>query len=172
MTDWHEIIAIHEAMLWRTVYRVLNHRDDALDCCQEALLDAYKYALNNEVDDWGALLTSMATRRAIDRLRQRIRARRLMVSLNDAHEPATDADCPVQRAEASELMNHLRILVIDLPDKQAEVFWLSCIEGFTHQQIGRELTISPNESRVLLHRARLQLASMLDSSHFDARRTP
>ena len=67
MTDWHEIISAHEAMLWRTVYRVLNDRDDALDCCQEALLDAYKYSINREVDDWGALLTTLATRRAIDR---------------------------------------------------------------------------------------------------------
>ena len=67
MTDWPNIISVHEAMLWRTVYRVLNHRDDALDCCQEALLDAYKYAMNHEVEDWGALLTSLATRRAIDR---------------------------------------------------------------------------------------------------------
>lgn len=171
MTDWHEIISIHEAMLWRTVYRVLNHRDDALDCCQEALLDAYKYALNHEVDDWGALLTSLATRRAIDRLRKRVRARQILVSLNDAPEPATDADCPVQRAQASELMDRLRNVLAELPDKQAEVFWLGCVEGLSHEQIGLQLTISPNESRVLLHRARLQLASTLDSRHFDARRT-
>ena len=40
MIDWPQIVAAHEAVLWRAAYRVLAHRDDALDCCQEALLDA------------------------------------------------------------------------------------------------------------------------------------
>ena len=105
-------------------------------------------------------------------MRQRIRSRQTIVSLNGAVEPTTDADCPVQRAEALELMDHLRSAVVDLPDKQAEVFWLSCVEGLSHQKIAQQLTISLNESRVLLHRARLQLASALDSHHSGARRTP
>jgi RNA polymerase sigma-70 factor (ECF subfamily) len=171
MIDWPQIVSAHSATLWRAVYRVLNHRDDALDCCQDALLDAYRYAQNHDVDDWGALLTSLGTCRAIDRLRQRIRSRQVVISLKDTAEPATDADCPVQRAEASELVDRLRSVVAELPDKQSHVFWLSCVEGLSHEQIGRQLTISPNESRVLLHRARLRLASMLDSHHCDARRT-
>lgn len=169
MTDWPTIITAHEAMLWQTVYRIVNNRDDALDCCQEALLDAYKYSLTHKVDRWEAFLKSLATRRAVDRLRQRVRARRIAISLNGIAEPAANRDCPAERAEASELMDRLRNALVDLPDKQAEVFWLSCVERSSHDEIGRQLAISANESRVLLHRARLKLASILDILHSDAR---
>jgi RNA polymerase sigma factor (sigma-70 family) len=171
MTDWPTIISAHGAMLWRTAYRILNHRDDALDCCQDALLDAYEYSLTHKVDQWAALLTSMATRRAIDRLRKRIRARRIEGSIDDVAEPAANTGYAAQWAQASELVDRLRNALIDLPGKQAEVFWLHCIERSSHDDISRELAISPNESRVLLHRARSQLASILDTRHSDARRS-
>jgi RNA polymerase sigma-70 factor (ECF subfamily) len=171
MSDWPTIISAHESTLWRTAFRILNHRDDALDCCQEALLDAYEYSLTHKVDRWGAILTSMVTRRAIDRLRKRIRARWTALPLDDVVEPAVEADCPGPLAEASELMDRLRHGLVDLPEKQAEVFWLNCIEGWSHEDIGRQLQISPNESRVLLHRARSHLASILDAPHFGAKRS-
>lgn len=171
MTDWPTIISAHEAMLWRTTYRILNHHDDALECCQEALLEAYEYSLTHQVVRWEAFLTSLATRRAIDRLRQRIRARRTSAPLNDVTEPNADINCPVQRAEATELMDRLRNALIDLPAKQSEIFWLSCVERSSHEDIGRQLAISPNESRVLLHRARSQLASILATDHSEVRRS-
>ena len=168
MTDWLTIISAHEAKLWRTAYRILNHRDDALDCCQQAIVDAYEYSLTHGVDQWGAFLTSLTTRRAIDRLRQRNRTRQV-VSLSDAGEPASDSECPAQQAEASELVDRVRAALVDLPQKQAEVFWLSCVEHASHDDIGQCLGISANESRVLLHRARSRLDSILNHQRSGAR---
>jgi RNA polymerase sigma factor (sigma-70 family) len=168
MTDWNAIISRHQPKLWCTAYRLLNHYDDALDCCQDALLDAYQYAQKHNVDEWGAVLTSLTTRRAIDRLRQRVRTRRHVVSLNGVAEPHANGDCPVQSAEASEAMERVRGLLTELSEKQAAVFWLSCIEGMSHEQIGHQLAISVNESRVLLHRARAFIESGLQSRHSSA----
>ena len=169
-TDWCTIISAHEVLLWRTAYRILNHREDALDCCQQAVLDAYEYSLTHQVDQWGGLLTSLTVRRAIDRLRHRVRSRRMTASLEEVTEPLADGDGPVELAEASELIGRLRNALAALPDKQAEVFWLSCVEQSSHAEIGRLMAISPNESRVLLHRARAQLASMLDTGRLNAGR--
>lgn len=162
MTDWPTILATNEAALWRAAYRVLNHRDDALECCQAALLDAYKYSLTHQVDDWAALLVSLATRRSIDRLRRRASRNRVLVPLDDVPEPATLMECPSQRTEASELMDRLREALVELPKKQAEVFWLNCVEQLSHEDISRQLMMTANESRVLLHRARSQLAKIFN----------
>ncbi len=172
MTDWQAIVDEHGANLWRTVFRLLNHHHDALDCCQEVLLDAYRYALKRSVADWGALLTCFGTRRAIDRIRQRTRDGRATVPLDNVPEPSSGYDDPVRQAEASEVMQRLRELLTELPDKQAEAFWLACIEGLSHDEIGRELSISQNESRVLVHRARSRLEEMLDTTQTAGRRKP
>jgi len=159
--DWRAILAEHGSRVWQTVYRLLNHHEDALDCYQDTLLAALHLAERQDIQDWGAVLTSLAARRAIDRLRQRIRQRGRTMALENVPEPTTEAECPVERAAAAELMDHIRQWVAELPDKQAEVFWLCGIEGLSHRQVGLQMEISESESRVLLHRARSCLSARL-----------
>src|SRR5713226_2297346 len=68
MTDWPLILAEHGPTVWRTVYRLLDHHADALDCYQETFLAAWRFAERAPVADWPSFLTSLATRRAMDRL--------------------------------------------------------------------------------------------------------
>jgi RNA polymerase sigma factor (sigma-70 family) len=161
---WREILAEHGSRVWQTVYRVLNHHEDALDCYQDVLVSAQQYAERHEIQDWGTFLTSLAAKRAIDRLRQRIRQRTHQVALDSIPEPATETDCPVERAAAAELMERARRWMAMLSEKQAEVFWLCCIEGLSHQQVGLQMQITELESRVLLHRARSRLGEALGSA--------
>ena len=60
-----------------------------------------------------------------------------------------------------ELMDRVRAGMVELPEKQAEVFWLSCLEGLSHQQIADLMQVTPGEVRVLLHRARARLDDFL-----------
>lgn len=163
MTDWRLILAEHGPAVWRTVYRLLDHHADAQDCYQETFLTAWRFAERQPVADWASFLTSLATRRAMDRLRQRYRDRARVAAV-DMPEPSSDAECPVGHASARELMDRTRAGLAVLPDKQAEVFWLSCVEGLSHQQIAGRMEIPPGEVRVLLHRARTHLRAVLDRS--------
>ncbi|HZU38415.1 MAG TPA: sigma-70 family RNA polymerase sigma factor [Gemmataceae bacterium] len=167
--DWQVAWTEYGPTVWRTVYRLLGHHADALDCYQETFFAAWQFAQRNHVEDWAAFLTKIATRRAIDRLRQRIRSQQRFAPLHEAPEPATSADCPVQHARDAELMALVREGLAELPEKQAEVFWLSCIEGLSHQQISAHMQVPPGEVRVLLHRARVGLATMLESTLLDER---
>jgi RNA polymerase sigma-70 factor (ECF subfamily) len=162
MTDWPSILAEHGATVWRTVYRLLDHHADALDCYQETFLSAWRFAEREPVSDWTSFLISLATRRAMDRLRQRYRDRNRVIALDSLGERSSEAECPVQHASAMELMDRVREGIAELPDKQARVFWLSCVEGLSHQQISDRIEIPPGEARVLLYRARTQLRAMLD----------
>jgi RNA polymerase sigma factor (sigma-70 family) len=152
----------HGPTVWRTVYRLLNHHADALDCYQETFLAAWRFAEREPVVDWASFLTSLATGRAMDRLRQRYRERARAVAINSVSEPSSEAESSLQHASAQELMDHVREGLTELPDMQAQVFWLSCIEGLPHQQISDRIEILPGEVRVLLHRARSHLRAVIN----------
>lgn len=162
MSDWNDILAAHGPAVWKTVYRLLGHHADALDCYQETFLAAYRSVERQPVVHWPSFLTSLATRRAIDRLRRRGRSRERLASLDDIPEPVGQGDTPVELAQGAERLEEVRSLLAGLPDKQAEVFWLSCIEGLPHLEIGDQLQISEGAVRVLLHRARTRLRVALE----------
>src|SRR5262245_34229816 len=132
MIDWGAVLSEHGSTVWRTVYRLLGHHHDANDCYQETFLAAFRFAQSQRIQDWTAFLVSMATRRAMDRLRHRYRSRSQSISLDAVRDPASATDDPIQQARATELMERLREGMAELPDKQAEVFWLSCLEGLSH----------------------------------------
>jgi RNA polymerase sigma-70 factor (ECF subfamily) len=163
MVDWNEVLTAHGPSVWRTVYRLLGEYTDALDCYQETFLAAYRWANGRAVDNWPALLTSLATRRAIDRLRQRRRSRRRLVALDDVPELISGGNGPIEDVQGDERLDEVRRLLAGLPKKQAEVFWLSCLEGISHADISGQLNITQGEVRVLLHRARTRLRSALES---------
>lgn len=162
MIDWGAILAEHGSAVWRTVYRLLDHHDDALDCYQETFLAAFKFTRSQTIVDWSGFLVSLATRRAMDRLRQRYRSGRRSVPLDTVPEPSSEVDGPLQQARAHELMERVREGMAELPEKQARVFWLSCLEGLAHQQIADCIGVPPGEVRVLLHRARTRLGDLLN----------
>jgi RNA polymerase sigma-70 factor (ECF subfamily) len=161
MMDWGVILAEHGPAVWRTVYRLLDHHADALDCYQETFLSAFQRASCQAVADWAAFLVSVATRRAMDQLRQRYRSRSHVIPIEHVAEPFSEADGPLQQARANELLGRVREGMAELPEKQAEVFWLSCLEGLSHQQIADHMQVQPGEGRVLLHRARTRLGNFL-----------
>src|SRR5262245_5716326 len=125
MTAWGVILAEHGPMVWRTVYRLLDHQDDALDCYQETFLAAFQFAQSRRIEGWRSFLASLAPRRAMDRLRQRYRSGRRAISMDTVTEPCGEVDGPIQEARANELMERVREGMAELPQKQAEVFWLS-----------------------------------------------
>ena len=172
MIDWRAILAEHGSTVWRTAYRLLDHQEDALDCYQETFLAALRFARTQTVLDWPAFLAGLATRRAMDRLRQRYRSARRSIPIDTIPEPASERDGPVQHARASELMERIREAMAELPEKKAEVFWLSCIEGISHPQIAEAMTVPVGEVRVLLHRARKRLGANLNLDELHEREMP
>ena len=162
MIDWDEILAAHGQAVWRTAYRLLGQHADALDCYQETFLAAYQSARRETVAHWPSFLVSLATCRSIDRLRRRGRSQRLFTPLGDVPEPVGRDVSPMEHAQRAERLDEVRGLLAELPAKQAEVFWLSCVEGMPHREISDQLGITVGQVRVLLHRARTRLRAALE----------
>ena len=171
MVDWQAIVADHGPTVWRTVYRIVADHADALDCYQETFLSAYRSPPRQSVRDWAAYLTTLAARRAIDRLRERDRLGRRVTSLDHAPPPLAREPDPADQAVAAELTDQVRRALPRLADRQAEVFWLSCVEGLSHDQIAAQLQSTPGAIRVLLHRARTSLTVALNSIEMERTKT-
>jgi RNA polymerase sigma-70 factor (ECF subfamily) len=160
MIDWDELVEREGSAVWRTAYRLLRNRADADECYQETFLAALEVVNRQPVRNWPALLQRLATNRAIDRVRQRLRRRRREEVADLALAAVDDCD-PSQRAEAAELASALRWAIAQLPTRQAEVFCLCEFGEWSHQQIADQLGITVNAVGVLLHRTRQKLQDLL-----------
>jgi RNA polymerase sigma-70 factor, ECF subfamily len=169
MPDWQEILSRKGPTAWRAAYRITGNRSDADECLQEAFLGALELARRARIRDWGAQLRRLATARAVDRLRQRRRGASGHVLDWDAVQAP---DAPTSRGlEQAELAESLRSALGRISPRQAEVFCLHCLEGYSYEEIAQQLALSVAAVGVHLHRARERLRQLLASS-LDVPRDP
>ena len=161
MADWESIVRTHGPMAFDTAWRLLGHVADTEDVVQEALLDAFRLHGRQPVGNWGGLLRQLATRRAIDRLRQR----RTVFPLPPeplVFEPASPkSEQPEALAIEHELADRLRLAVAALPDRESTVFSLHYFGEMSNSDIAETLGISTDATGVALHKARKKLKESL-----------
>jgi RNA polymerase sigma factor (sigma-70 family) len=63
--------------------------------------------------------------------------------------------------ETRELSERLREALSHLPQKQAEVFCLHALCGWSHREVGERLNMTENAVGVTIHRARQRLRELL-----------
>jgi len=156
VTDWDRIVREHGPAVFGTAWRVLGHAADTEDVVQEGFLEAYRLPPDRVVRHWGAWLRRLAACRALDRLRQRKRAR----GLDDVPLP-DGAPGPEESAIGNELSDRLRRAIALLPPREAEVFCLRYFEDLPYQQIADALQTTPGAVAVALHKARARLETLL-----------
>jgi RNA polymerase sigma-70 factor (ECF subfamily) len=155
-------------MAFRTAWRLLGHAADTEDVVQEALMDAFRLHVGQTVQNWGALLRQLATRRAIDRLRKRRAA--VLVPLGNLEVTAPESQQPESVAAERELAERLRWAIAELPDREASVFSLRYFGEMANDEIAQALGISTDAVGVALHKARKRLKELLGLEVSAARR--
>lgn len=160
MIDWEGILARDGPAAWLTAWRVLGNRADADDVLQETFVAAFEYARNHPVPYWRGLLQRLATARAVDRLRQKIRRRGREEPLPFDHPPDKGM-MPPEQAQDAELSAMLRSALTEIDPKQAEVFCLFHLEGWSYTEIAERLAVSTDVVGVRLSRARGRLRELL-----------
>ncbi len=185
MNDLEEIRSCYGRLVWNTIYRVLRDHAEALDCYQDVFCEVLQrtekgtgpicakhpdvrsdksdlspFPPQQEVENWPAYLRWLATRRAIDRLRTR-RRRQARFDPGDTALVPSPAPGPSETAQLNELAELVRRELTKLPQRQAEAFWLACIEEMTYEEVGRQLGIDTSTVGVLIHRARRRLREAL-----------
>jgi len=140
-----------------TAIRILGDGQKAQDVHQEVFLAIWRrWDKYNGQTNWGAYLYRTTIRKAIE-FAERSRTEAV---LERRPTPATTErpDGPLRTAELQQKL--LRCLG-RLPERQADVFVLSRIEGLKHSRIAEILGCSQETVRVHLHRALKRLAREL-----------
>ena len=162
--DWQVVVKKHGPTVWHIAYRLLGNHTDTADCFQETFVSALEVSRHQRVQNFSALLVRLATARAIDRLRQRIREPRISTEIADcAAVPGVHPE-PFQQIQADELVIGLREALSQLPPLEAQVFCLRYLNNMSYRRIAKELGIKANTAGVLLHRARTKLRELLEKA--------
>lgn len=160
MVDWTQLVQEHGPLVWQTVYRLVGHGPDAADCFQNTFVAALQLARREAVLHWPAVLKRLATTQALDCLRRRTRERdhcqRLAEEASRLHVLT-----PEQTVEQAELAECVRRALSEIEPRQAEIFCLACLDGWSYLEISARMGITVNYVGVLLNRARAALRERL-----------
>lgn len=159
--EWPVIVRQYGPIVWKTAYRLLGQDADAADCFQETFMSAMEYAGRHDVENWPGLLQRLATARALDQLRRRIRAGRRHTPGVSFEQVAASGRGPDQAAADAELGDRLRAALCELTPQQSAVFCLRCMSELSYEEIASELGLSIDAVGVTLHRARAGLQELL-----------
>ena len=160
---FEELAALHERAVYLLCLRMMGNREDALDCAQEAMLNAYRAFDRFQGDNQGkSWFLCIAHHVCIDSLRKR----RNIISLDTLREEGFDpADAkqlsPYARLEQKERMALLQQAVQELPEEQKSVVVLRDLQDLSYDEIGEVLGIPLGTVKSRLKRAREKIKQIL-----------
>ncbi len=105
---------------------------------------------NKDIADFSTWLFVIARRVAADHFRRHYQ--QAEITLDDEHL-LSDGDSPEDLAERQELLDHMRSLICQLPEREQELIALKYGAVMSHQQIAELTGLSPSNVAVIVHRA-------------------
>ncbi|MHC4441890.1 MAG: RNA polymerase sigma factor [Planctomycetota bacterium] len=143
--------------LLRLAYRFLSNKHDAEEIVQDALGLAWqrikKLKNPQQIDAW---LYRTTINLSLNRLRKK---RSRIMPPDDI--PTAKADDPAKCLQANELIDRVRYVITQLPDRRQAALVLRDMEEMSYQQIAAILNIRPGAARLLVHRAREKVRKIL-----------
>ena len=161
--EFEKLAALHERAVYFLCLRMMGSREDALDCAQEAMLNAYRAFDRFQPEGQGkAWFLRIAHNVCIDALRKR----KQVISLDSLREEGFDpADqhtlSPYAQLENKERMALLRAAVEDLPDEQRAVMVLRDFQDLSYEEISETLQVPMGTVKSRLKRAREKIKQIL-----------
>jgi len=142
-------------------YQMLGQREDALDIVQDATTAAlsHKGAPERSSDEFRPWYFRVVRNRALDQLRRQTRFQH--EEFNEDLQTIENKDNPETLYEKQELKESLHHCLLALPMLQREIILLKDYHGFSYLDIAKILDIPKGSVMSRLHRARLNLRTML-----------
>jgi RNA polymerase sigma factor (sigma-70 family) len=134
------------------------NRDDALEVVNDAFIKVFNSIKNyNSERPFKAWLRTIIVNTAIDRRRKDLKFQ-LHVEIDNATPVSTNTSA-IENLNVQDILK----LMKQLPAIQLTIFNLYEIDGYSHDEISKMLTIPESSSRVYLSRAKEKLRNMLRS---------
>ena len=152
--DFTELVENHGARVLNTAFRVLGNRQAAEDVHQDVFMSIWKrWHTFNGSTKWSSYLYRTTIRKAIDNARSMRKRAVKEAEVNLGQSGRVD-----ERLITDEMTVKLRKGIAKLPEKQAQVFVMSRLEGLSYDQIASDLDCAASTVRVHHHRALRSLA--------------
>jgi RNA polymerase sigma-70 factor (ECF subfamily) len=138
--------------IYAYLWRMLRNKEDAEDCLQETFLRAYRaYSRLDPTANHRAWFYKIATNVANNFFRKQARRVPHQVELNDESMSGTfhEAFSPEMR----EQVEHIRVAVAELPNKQRAALILRKYHGFNYAEISSTLDCSESSARANVYQA-------------------
>jgi RNA polymerase sigma-70 factor (ECF subfamily) len=144
------LVENYSKAVMNTAIRILRDPQEAQDVHQEVFLKILRrwHKFGNDVN-WPAYLYRTTVRTALESVRQS-KAEQIA---EQQHEHLPTDPRPDWRLRAAELQQKLVACLAKLPERQADVFVLSRIEGLEYDRVAELIGCSKETVRVHLHRA-------------------
>jgi RNA polymerase sigma-70 factor (ECF subfamily) len=156
-----ELVDRHRDAVVNLTYRYLGNRSDAEDLAQEVFLKVYRararYEPAAKFTTWLYRVTANA---CLNEVRDRRRRPTFAAAPFDADgdPPAGSVDrgsaSPLEEAERSEIREHVRAALAELPDRQRMALLLNKFHGLGYEELADSLSMTVPAVKSLLVRAR------------------
>ncbi len=155
-SSFEELVSRYSARLFYFLRHRFKTDQDTEDLIQETFLKAFRnidrFSAEHKFSTW---LYTIAIRQAISRFRSDTKR---PSSLDLPTSPENPQDIVIRKQESQNIWN----LASELGKMQYEALWLHYGEDTPIKEMAKILDKKPITVRVLLHRARLNLAKMMD----------
>jgi RNA polymerase sigma factor (sigma-70 family) len=163
---YEALVRRHKDGIYRLLRRYTADPDEAYDALQEAFIAAWtalpRYDPDRPFLTW---LQTIAINKARDRGR-RLAVRRLIFGASGLDGVALAAADPGQAADQAvvdrQIARRLDVAIGQLPARLKEALLLTAFEGYSQQEAGRMLGVSPKTVETRAYRARKLLAQRLE----------
>lgn len=138
--------------LYRLAMFLLHDKEEAEDVLQDVFLKLWTQ--KEKLDAYSsieALAMSMVKNLCLDKLKAR--KRKLMVDVTGMELSSGDVT-PYQHSEQTDNMQNMQMLLEGLPEQQRLVLHLRDVEGYSFEEIEQITSLTVNNLRVILSRAR------------------
>jgi RNA polymerase sigma-70 factor (ECF subfamily) len=140
--SFDQFVTRMERLVFSTVYKVLNDRQDTEDVCQEVFFQVWQKAglYNAQRGKPTTWVATLARNRAIDKIRHKQRQSRLLDSYSDKMQPRDFDDVDSSDLlDAKECGAEVRSAVMQLSKEQRQAIEMAYFKGLTQSEIAGRL---------------------------------
>jgi len=154
--EFNKSVVPMNGKLYRYAFRFLENSDEAQDAVQEVFVKLWKIRDQmSKVNNIEAFAVRITRNYCLDKIKTK---HTVSLDVNDYFKDRiSEGADPQEELVKSDTMRELGRIVAELPEPQRSVIRMRDVEGYSNEEVGEILGLTPGNVRVVLSRARKKI---------------